>query len=337
VALEAGLGGTYDSTNVVDPTVSVITSIGRDHLAVLGPTLADVASNKAGIIKPGRPAVVHCADESAMQVIATEAAVKGSPLTVIGRDVTWQGQSLGLDDGGPATAPLGAQRVNVTGPGWSLSDIIVPLAGPHQQINAATAVAALKQLVADGARITDDDIRRGIAATTWPGRLEVMGRQPLVIIDGAHNPEAAVALAAAVRPIGRRRTILVLGMLVVVIIGERQGDAGSAQPFTQYIERKASAERRKHDRRAARLHGRDHALRERRIEGRPLGIVARAPPNGGDHRKGAPFLHGRLAIQHLKALRLDMADEPVELADMVVAFDEAQVERGGRGGRDDVA
>lgn len=213
VALEAGLGGTYDSTNVVNPMVSVITSIGRDHLAVLGPTLADVASNKAGIIKPGRPAIVHCADEAAMRVIAAEAAAKGSQLTVIGRDVTWQGQPLGLDDGNPATAPLGAQRVTVTGPGWSLADIIVPLSGPHQQINAATAVAALKQLVADGVKITDDDIRRGIAATTWPGRLEVMGRQPLVIIDGAHNPEAAVALAAAVRPIGRRRTILVLGML----------------------------------------------------------------------------------------------------------------------------
>lgn len=210
VAFEVGLGGTYDSTNVVDPAVSVITSIGHDHLAVLGPALTDVAANKAGIIKPGRPAVVRCDDPASLSVITAAATAGGSPLTVIGRDVTWRSRPSAAAAG---EAPLGAQTVSVCGPGWRLDDIHVPLPGPHQQLNAATAVAALKQLVAGGAAISNDDIRSGIAATVWPGRLEVMSRHPLVVIDGAHNPEAAAALATAIAPVSRRRTTLVLGML----------------------------------------------------------------------------------------------------------------------------
>lgn len=214
VALEVGLGGLYDSTNVVDPAVSVITSIGHDHIAVLGPTLNDIAANKAGIIKPGRPAIVSCADEGALAVIAAEARRNGSQLTIIGRDVQWSG---GLAD--ERCGPLGGQTVAVSGPGWRVTDIHLPLAGPHQRENAATAIAALKTLAADGVRIDDEAIRRGIADTVWPGRLEVMAERPLVVIDGAHNPQAAAALAAAVGPVRRRRTFLVLGMLADKDIG----------------------------------------------------------------------------------------------------------------------
>jgi len=208
VALEVGLGGRYDSTNVVDPAVSVITSIGRDHVAILGPTLADIAANKAGIIKPGRPAVARCADPGALAVIAREAERQGSPLIVIGHDVTWEGRPADEQMG-----PLGGQTVAVRGPGWQIDGLYVPLAGPHQQENAASAVAALKLLESQGAPLSDAVIKRGIAATNWPGRLEVLARRPLVVIDGAHNPQAAAALAAAVAPIRCRRTLLVLGLL----------------------------------------------------------------------------------------------------------------------------
>ncbi|MGE5560625.1 MAG: bifunctional folylpolyglutamate synthase/dihydrofolate synthase [Chloroflexota bacterium] len=214
VALEVGLGGRYDSTNVVDPAVSVITSIGYDHVAVLGPTLRDIAANKAGIIKPGRPVVARCADADALAVIAAEARRQGSPLTVVGQDVTWDGQLA--DD---RLGPLGGQTVAVRSADWQLADIHVPLAGPHQCENTATAVAALKLLADQGAALSDAEIRHGIAATVWPGRLEVLSQRPMVVIDGAHNPQAAAALAVAVGPVRRRRTILVLGMLADKDIG----------------------------------------------------------------------------------------------------------------------
>lgn len=208
VALEVGLGGRFDSTNVVDPAVSVITSIGRDHLAILGPTLVDVAANKAGIIKPGRPAVARCADPDALTVIVREAERLGSPLLIVGRDVTWAGRPA--DD---QLGTLGGQTVAVSGSDWRIDGLYVPLAGPHQQENAASAVAALKLLESQGAPLSDAAIAHGIAATSWPGRLELLARRPLVVIDGAHNPEAASALAAAVAPVKRRRTLLVLGLL----------------------------------------------------------------------------------------------------------------------------
>lgn len=175
VVWEVGLGGRLDATNVVTPLVSVITNIGFDHTQYLGDTLAKIAAEKAGIIKPGIP-VVTAAEGESLDVIRRVAAERNAPLTVV--------------TGG----------VNRT-----------PLIGPHQAINCAVAEAALR---ATGLKITDEQMRSGLARTCWPGRFDIISRNPLIILDGAHNPHGAAALAAAVRAqFPGHKLTLILGVL----------------------------------------------------------------------------------------------------------------------------
>lgn len=204
VAWETGLGGRFDATNIVQqPLVAVITNIGFDHMDVLGDTLAAIAAEKAGIIKPGRPVVTGAVGE-ALEVIADTAARLGSALTTVGpagggATVQWA----------PGRAALDGQELDVSGPGWALASLRVPLLGAHQLANAAIAVAALKQ-----AGVSDGAIRRGLARVRWPGRLEVLSRAPLVVIDGAHNADGAEALRRAIEGVFHRRpNVLVLGIL----------------------------------------------------------------------------------------------------------------------------
>lgn len=204
LVLEVGLGGRLDATNVVRPEVAVITHISYDHTAVLGRRLAEIAREKAGIIKPGCPVVMAPQEEEAAEVIAAVAAERGAPLhrvqaecTVIPRRQSLSGQSFDLCVAGR----------------W-YRDVSINLLGDHQLDNVATAALALAVLSAKGAIISEAALRQGLAAARWPARFEVLRQNPVVVIDGAHNPDGAEALAGAVRAyLPKRRLILVLGVL----------------------------------------------------------------------------------------------------------------------------
>ncbi len=178
--IEVGLGGRYDSTNVIDPIVSVITRIDLEHTAVLGPTHADIAWQKAGILRRGVPAVSSPQVPAALEAILRAATEVGSPLQFGGRDWTWNGSWRSFEANGP----------------WgTLSHVSLGIPGAHQVENACTALAALHVVVAAGIRVPEESIRRGLASARWPGRFErvTVGGQDF-IFDGAHTPAAAVAL-----------------------------------------------------------------------------------------------------------------------------------------------
>jgi dihydrofolate synthase/folylpolyglutamate synthase len=201
VVWETGLGGRLDATNVVVPLVSVITNIAFDHTQYLGETLAQIAAEKCGIIKPGVPVVTASAVEEPLQVIQRITAERGGNLTVIGRDI--QATRLIEDEQ--------CQRVELTGASRNYGPLTIPLLGAHQTINCATAVAALE---ASGLPVTPKQVPEGLARTSWPGRFQIVRRDPTVVLDGAHNAAAADRLAATLREhaAGRRLT-LILGVL----------------------------------------------------------------------------------------------------------------------------
>ena len=174
--VEVGLGGRLDATNVVRPDVSAITSVSFDHMAILGNTLAEIASEKAGIIKPGVPVVVSPQQPEALDVIAGVCRDNRCPTVLVGEDLSWR--SSHADSTG--------QNIVVRGK-LGEYDLRLPLLGGHQQENAATAVAVLECLIEQGHNIGIDAIEEGLATVEWPCRLEVLERDPLVVSDGAHN------------------------------------------------------------------------------------------------------------------------------------------------------
>ena len=188
--LEVGLGGRLDATNVVMPAVSVITPISLDHTAILGDTLTQIAIEKAGIIKPGVPAVSAPQVPEALAVIEATCRKHGAPLTLVGRDWTWHPGKSDLD-GQSFTIRHRDAVVGGRAPLW------IPLLGEHQLMNATTAVAALALL--PGTRVLPKALRLGLRAVHWPGRLEILGRAPLVVADSAHNGDSAEKLMVALR------------------------------------------------------------------------------------------------------------------------------------------
>ncbi len=200
--LEVGMGGRFDATNVVNPEVSIITAISFDHAEVLGNSLAEITAEKAGIIKPGSVVVTSPQPDEAAQVI--EEAVKscGAQLVRVGSDVTWQ--SLGFD--------FNQQRFRVEGRLGSY-ELSIPLLGQHQLANAATAVATLEVLVGKGFNISQDGITSGLAQVSWPGRLQILSHHPLLVVDGAHNPNSARRLSESLEQyFDFDRAILVIGI-----------------------------------------------------------------------------------------------------------------------------
>ncbi len=189
--IEVGLGGRLDATNVVDPLVTVITSISYDHTNILGNTLAEIAGEKAGIIKPGVPLVTSPQQEEARQVIERIAAERGAPLTQLGRDYTFRRESSSLDAGQTVmiwdAKEAGRQPV----------ELHIALLGAHQVENAATAYAALQVARRRGLGIPAQAIADGFRQTTWPGRFEILQRDPPVVIDSAHNRDSAHKLRQA--------------------------------------------------------------------------------------------------------------------------------------------
>jgi dihydrofolate synthase/folylpolyglutamate synthase len=204
--VEVGLGGRFDSTNVCRPLVSVITSISFDHTQQLGNTLARIAREKAGIIKPGRPVVSGVTAPEARRVIEEVARRRGAALGQLGVDcryTTEPGRVTNDPDGrGDRRARLKVET------GWrSWPALELGLLGDHQAANAAVAVACVERLLAEGLHLPDDAVAAGLAGVNWPARLEVVGRRPLVVLDCAHNVASAQALAdtlGASFPPGRR-------------------------------------------------------------------------------------------------------------------------------------
>ncbi|MFC1987826.1 bifunctional folylpolyglutamate synthase/dihydrofolate synthase [Chloroflexota bacterium] len=178
--IEVGLGGRLDATNVVQPEVGVITSISYDHTEVLGDTLTEIATEKAGIIKPNSIVVTSPQVDEAAGVIEKACLNCQAELIKVGIDVTWQG--LGFDSS--------RQSFRVDGRLGSY-ELAIPLLGQHQLENAAVAVAALEVLAEKGFHISGDSITQGLAQVNWPGRLQVLSRRPFLVVDGAHNSDSA--------------------------------------------------------------------------------------------------------------------------------------------------
>jgi len=195
VALEVGLGGRLDATNIVDPAAAVVVSIGLDHVDILGGTLESIAYEKAGIAKPGRPLIVGDLPEPAREVVLRQADAVGSPVWRFGREIL-----LGEDEG----------LWTVSVPGRTIERLTPGIEGAAQPHNLALAVAAV---LAGGASPSDEAMRLGAATTQLPGRFErrqVAGRT--VVLDGAHNAEAARVLARSLlRAFPGRRMPMVAG------------------------------------------------------------------------------------------------------------------------------
>ncbi len=195
--VEVGLGGRLDATNVVHPLVSVITPISYDHTAILGNTLEAIAGEKAGIIKPGVPVVMAPQPEEAARKIRSVAVARTAPLVEVGRDWLYAPVARSLDGQvlfvwHRAEQPLVDAYVESGGfQEWEPTRLRIPLLGPHQIDNAATAYAALQVARRRGLVMSQEAIRRGFAATRWPARFEVLHRNPPLVVDGAHNRAAA--------------------------------------------------------------------------------------------------------------------------------------------------
>jgi dihydrofolate synthase/folylpolyglutamate synthase len=196
--LEVGLGGRLDATTVGKPRVVVLGPIDYDHQHELGDTLALIATEKAAIIRSG-VAFSARQDPAAEAVITRRAAETGVPLSLEGRDLRVT----------PIGFTLEAQRVHLEGPDWRISDVACGLLGVYQPGNALLAAAAARELgAAEGA------IRAGLRGARWPGRFQIFRRDPLVVLDGAHNPAGARALAASLRAYFPGRPVtFVIGVL----------------------------------------------------------------------------------------------------------------------------
>jgi dihydrofolate synthase/folylpolyglutamate synthase len=200
--LETGMGGRLDATNVVTPVVSVITSIGLDHQAYLGDTVEKIAAEKAGIIKEGRPVVCGALDAGPLAVIRRAAREAHAPLTIASEACTVKRTAQTLE----------GQRVVIETEDESVSRVRLPLLGEHQLGNCAVAMAALVRFRDEtGLPVAEDAIRRGLGEVRWPARCQVVEREPPLIIDGAHNADAARVLADTLDDLRKRRP---LGLVV---------------------------------------------------------------------------------------------------------------------------
>lgn len=207
VVLETGLGGALDASNVIEvPELAVLTAMGVDHAALLGSTLAEIAGAKAGIIKPGGDVVSRGGCPEADRVFRRVCRERGAALTELDlsrlrvRKRDLEGMTL---DFGP----------------WE--GLTLPLAGTYQAENAALALTALERLGEKGWRIPEEAVRRGLAAVRWPGRFEVLGRDPLFLLDGAHNAHGMRATVESLRTLlPGRRLVFLVGILADKDVGE---------------------------------------------------------------------------------------------------------------------
>jgi dihydrofolate synthase / folylpolyglutamate synthase len=198
-----GLGGRFDATNVVAPLACAITTIALDHQQYLGNTLESVAFEKAGIVKPNVPLIVGPVPTAARDTIEVIAKQRNAPLVSLGRDFHVEGQT-------PA-------RFTYWDADSRYSEVSCPLLGAHQLGNCACAIALVKAARPRGLTVEETAIRQGLKEVQWEGRLEAVATEPLTLLDGAHNPAAAAAVAEYVRhfrgshPLSR--VVLVIAMM----------------------------------------------------------------------------------------------------------------------------
>lgn len=189
--LEVGMGGRLDATNIVNPLVAIITSLSYDHTHILGETLSQIAREKAGIIKDHALVITAPQASEAMAVIEEVCREKQAELTVIGRDWTWEAGEVNLEGQWFRVANHGSRITN--------HDLWIPLLGKHQLVNATVVIAAIEKLRRQGINIPEASVREGLRRVRWPGRLEILGRKPFVVVDCAHNADSAAKLKAALK------------------------------------------------------------------------------------------------------------------------------------------
>jgi len=206
VVLEVGMGGRLDSTNVIEtPELAVITAIGYDHVKELGPTISDIAREKAGIIKAGGDVLIYEGEPEVESVFERISSEHGARLRKV--DFTRLiDQKFSLEGLNLRIKPYG--------------EIMLPLIGAYQPKNATLAITALEMLRDKGYKITDDDIIKGIASVKWPGRFEVLGQKPVFILDGSHNPQGMEATAESLNShfgdnakLSRPKVIFLIGIM----------------------------------------------------------------------------------------------------------------------------
>ena len=185
--VEVGMGGSWDATNVADATVAVLLPVAVDHRAYLGTSPAEIAREKAGIIKPGSTVVCAAQADDVAAVIAERAAE-------VGASVLWEGRDFGVEHRVPA---VGGQMVRLRGLRAEYDEVFLPLHGAHQAQNAAVALAAVEAFLGQDP-LDDELVKDGFAEVTSPGRLEVIRRSPTILLDAAHNPHGAAATAEAI-------------------------------------------------------------------------------------------------------------------------------------------
>ncbi len=216
--IEVGLGGTWDATNIADGAVAVVTPVAIDHTIYLGSTIGQIATEKAGIIKPGAVVILGQQPLAAAEVLLRRAAETGATVAREGLEFGVAGRELAV----------GGQVLAIQGLGGGYRGLMLPMFGEFQAANAACAVAAVEAFASggpDGAPLDEDLLREALAAMTSPGRLEVLRRSPVVIADSAHNPSGmAASLAAVTEAFGFATLVAVLAVSadkdVPAILGE---------------------------------------------------------------------------------------------------------------------
>jgi dihydrofolate synthase/folylpolyglutamate synthase len=198
--IEVGMGGRLDATNVIMPDCTIITNISMEHMQYLGDNLRSIAEEKAGIIKSGVAVVTAVQQAEVLDVIHKVASAKGAAVRVVGREVSFDLISSTLDG---TVVEIG----NLTSP------VILPLLGGYQAVNAATASMAADELDKKGVRVEEQAIVNGLQKVQWPGRLELIRRRPMVILDASHTPDGAQRIASDIAELFGRELTLVIGVL----------------------------------------------------------------------------------------------------------------------------
>ncbi len=218
--VETGMGGRFDATNVILPDISVITNISLDHGEFLGRSISDIAFEKAGIIKPGVPVVTASGSPEVIKQLSDIAGSSASEIHVYGKD--FRGSLISMDD----------KHITFDFNGYrSYKNLLIPLSGKHQLYNASLAIRVCEILIREGVSISDISISSGLLNVNLEGRLEWVSQRPPIILDTAHNPEAANTLTDSIKDIfPDKRIILVIGIMNDKDIG------GILKPLIQIAE-----------------------------------------------------------------------------------------------------
>ena len=204
--MEVGMGGRLDATNVIKPVVSAITNISLEHQLFLGSRLIDIAGEKAGIIKGGVDLVTAATQPSVIRLFQSICRKKKAPFWRVGKDVHYR---------------TSGKRLNYYGLKRKLTGLELGLKGKYQSRNATLALTVIEILERKGFKISSHDIMEGLKETTWPGRMHIVSREPVIVLDGAHNPNAIKELTESIkRDFTYRRLILVIGIMADKDIGK---------------------------------------------------------------------------------------------------------------------